>query len=566
MESPVRKIFDKINKLRTVSLSALKKISARVEMVLMETDVIQIDRYTRSDIREKLHQIKNCSTLIELREYENGEVRFHNANFCKNAIVCPVCAARVSNRRRAIYLPAVERAVERYVVPEEIRKEKGFPEGYTGAYLCTATIRPGTNLKERIDFLQESIKRMRKMGQKRERGCSGGEWSKIKAALENVEIKIGSGSGQWHVHAHFLVFTDSPLDTEFWERPYYIEIDDKDNPGQKKQITLNKVAYEWYLSTQMEAFIFDVKEIQYKESVGEIKCESFSQSIMMQSAEVFKYNTKLTEDENLNGLSDWQYIELIQRRGGRRLFNAIGEFRCDHRNERSLMTISEREVRRQEYVDKYSEFTYNIYSSEYRKDLFGYTPLQPENEAVFKNSDDMMSKFKDLRKYAFNSVHAKMTAEYRKTRSNEFKTIRSMNPEGMARTGAYHYDDIKENFENYIDGIKENYRRNVREFWYDFNNENVEVHIYSDAKIFNKLTNSLYTDKDKKFLVLKKTVSHVAPEEKKENQENFRDYLYEMRKELKGMEFPDKQILATNMTPEEIKLHQSNSPDKYLIV
>lgn len=554
MESPSRKIFDKINKLRTVSLAALKKIRANVEMVLMETDVISLDRYTRADIREKLHQIENCSTLVELREYENGETRFHNANFCKQAIVCPVCAARVSNRRRAIYLPAVERAVERYVVTEEVRKEKNLPKGYTGAYLCTATIRPGTNLKERIDFLQESIKRMRKMGQKREKGNSGGEWGKIKAALENVEIKIGSGSGQWHVHAHFLVFTSSPLDIEFWERPHYIEIDDNANLGQKKGITLSKLAYEWYLATQCEAFIFDAKQIQYREYVGELKCESFSQSIMMQSAEVFKYNTKLTEDKNLNGLSDWQYIELIQRRGGRRLFNAIGEFRCDSRNERSLMTISERELRRQEYVDKYSSFTYNIYSSEYRKDLYGFTSLQQETEAVFKNSDDMMSNFKDLRKYAFNSVHAKMTAEYRKARAEEFKTIRSMNHAEMARTGEYNYDEIKENFENYIDDMKNHYRRNVREFWYNFNDhDGVEVHLYN-------------TEKEKKFLILKKSISHVMPEDKKQNSDNFRDYLYEMRKELKGMEFPEKQILASNMTPQEIELHKAASPDKYIIV
>jgi len=553
MENIPRKIFDKLSKLRSVSQAVINKISATLELVLIENDIIVADKYTRKDIREKIHEIKNCSTLVELREYENGEMRLHNANYCKNPIVCPICASRVSNKRRALYLPAIEKAVARYAIPEEVRKEKNYPDDYTGVYLCTATIRPGNDLTERINFLLESIKRMRKMGQKREKGRSAGEWSKIKAALENTELKIGVGSNEWHVHAHFLVFTDSPLDIEWWDRPYPIEIDDNKNVGEKKTVTLSKFGYEWYLATQGQAFISNVKPITYKEEFGGVKCESFSQSIMMQSAEVFKYNTKLTEEGNLQGLNDEQYIELIQRRGGRRLFNAIGEFRCDSRNPRSLMTITEKEIRKQEYIDKYDKFTYKIYSSEYRKDLYGYSNLQHEDEAIFKNSDDMMSKFKDLRKYAFASIHSKMTADYRKSRNTEIKTMRSLNHAELARTGAYHYEEIRDNFEQYIDDLKENYRRNVREFWHDFNNESVEVHIYT-------------TEKEKKYLILKKSSSQVGPEQRKENINKFKDYIDEMKKAYHHIEFAEKKILASNMTVEEIELHKSASPDKYIVV
>jgi hypothetical protein len=551
MENTKRKIFDKINKLRNVSIAAIKKLSATVELILIDTDIIAVDKYTRQDIREKLKSIENCSTLVELREYENGETTLHNANFCKNPIVCPICASRVSNKRRALYLPAVERAVDRYAVDDAIGIEKGYPIGYTGVYLCTATIRAGENLEERINFLTESILRFRKMGQRREKGFSGGEWNKIKCALSNVEIKIGTGSHQWHVHAHFLVFTNEPLNTKLYDSTYTIEIDDKENPGQKKIHTLSKIQYEWYLATNCEAFIFDVKNISYRENVGKVKCDSFSQSIMLQSAEVFKYNTKLTEEGNLEGLSGAQYIELIQRRGGRRLFNAIGEFRCDKRNERSLMTITEKEIRKQEYIDKYDSFTYNIYSSEYRKDLFGYSDLQKEDQGVFKNSDELLSKFKDLRKYAFSSMHSRMTAEYRKSRGIEIKTIRSIEHAKLKRTGVYNYDEIRENFEMYIDGLKDCYRRNVREFWHDFNNENVEVHIYPE---------------EKKYIILKTSSSHIMSEKKKENIENFKDYLDELRKEYKNIDYFEKKIVASNMTTEEIELHKNASPEQYTIV
>lgn len=216
------------------------------------------------------------------------------------------------------------------------------------------------------------------------------------------------------------------------------------------------------------------------------------------------------------------------------------------------MTVTEKEVKRLEYIDKYDSFTYQIYSSQYRKDLYGYSDLQHEEEAVFKNSDDMMSKFKDLRKYAFSSIHSKVTADYRKTRNQEIKTMREMaRAMQLKDTGVYHSEEIRDNFENYIDDLKEHYRRNVREFWHNFNLESVQVHIYPEQK---------------KFVILKNVTTHVMPEEKKDDAENFRDYLHEMRKEFKNMEFPEKNILASNMTPEELKIHQSNSPDKYLVV
>lgn len=551
MESPSRKIFDTLSNLRTVSQAAIRKVLARLELNIIDTDVILIDKYTRQDIREKIHAIENCSTLVELREYENGELRLHNANFCKNPIVCPVCASRVSNKRRALYLPAIERAVDRYVVTDSVCLEKDYPKGYTGVYLCTATIRPGEDLQERIDFLTESILRMRKQGQKREKGHSGGEWSKIKAALSNIEIKIGTGSRQWHVHAHFLIFTNEPLNTRLYDSPYSIQVPDKKNSGKTKAFTISKIEHEWNVATNGEAHVFNVKNVDYKEYVGKVRCETFSQSIMMQSAEVFKYNTKLTEDGNLEGLSDKQYIELIQRRGGRRLFNAIGEFRCDKRNPKSLMTITEKEVRKQEYIDKYDQFTYKIYSSEYRKELYGYGGLQKEEDAVFKNSDDMMSKFKDLRKYAFNSMHSRVTADYRKSRNVEIRTMRSIDHAALARTGEYHYEEIRDNFEQYIDDLKETYRRNVREFWHNFNLESVSVHIYPETK---------------KFLILKTTDSQIMPEDRKDNIHNFKDYLDEMRKEFRNIEFAEKKIIASNMTAEEIKAHQSASTDKYIIV
>jgi len=545
MQSPVSKLFEKINKLRVVSQAAIKKIYANLDLILIDTDVVAIDKYTKNDIREKILAIKNCSTLLELRGYENGETRLHNANFCKNPIVCPICAARTSNKRRAMYLPAVELAVERYVVTEKQCQEQNLPYGYTGAYLCTATIPGGTNLEERINFLSKSMLRFRKMGQKRAKTCSGGESSKIKAALSNIEIKIGTGSNEWHVHAHFLAFTNNPLDTKIYDSNYQIEIDDKKNPGHKKTIKLSKIQYEWYLATNCQAFIYDVKAIKYKEFVGDIHCESITQSIMMQSAEVFKYNTKLTEDNSLNGLTPEQYIELIQRRGNRRLFNTVGYFRCDRRNPMALMTIKDREIKRQEYVDKYDSLTYKIYSSEYSDYRYGYSPPQEENQAIFKSSDDIMCKIKDLRKYAFTAAQAVMTAKHRSERSIEFKNIRSFDY-SLQKNGFLNYNEIRNSFEAFLDKKKKQFRINSKEFWGNYRKNNVTVHVYTDE---NEI---------KKYLILKQDC------DKRQNIEDFIDDGIDC---VQFAKYSSEQIiLATNMTPEEIELHKKAAKSTYVIV
>jgi hypothetical protein len=58
----------------------------------------------------------------------------------------------------------------------------------------------------------------------------------------------------------------------------------------------------------------------------------------------------------------------------------------------------------------------------------------------------------------------------------------------------------------------------------------------------------------------------VAPEDRKKNVDDFKDYLDEIRKEFRNVEFLQKKILATNMTAEEIELHKSAAQDKYIIV
>jgi hypothetical protein len=413
------------------------------------------DIYTRRDLYEKLDEIANCASLLELRKYDTGEIKIHNANYCHNPVVCPVCADRVSKRRRAIFSEPIKRAVRRFGVNETCGDWKSeYPKGYTGVYFGTATIKDGSILKDRIDLLQDSLKRMRKRGQKRKGAISRGEWSKIKAAISNVEIKIGKGSGQWHVHAHFLMFTDSPIDIKTREGKHIIK---KDNGTFfPDEINLSKFNHEWFKATRGEGINFDIRPIEFKDNVHGRKCESFEESVEAQAQEVLKYSTLLSTKKGTDILNAAQYIELIQRRGTRRLFNTLGLLRCDKRNPESFISIDERELQRLEYVESTDNKCYEIYSALWQE-KGEYGSIQKQDGALFPSSDDMKTNYINIRRRAFMAQTAIYQGHYRKLRNHFYKS-------------RYLFKD-KDKYENLLNETRDQFRNKVSSLWNRFGEE-----------------------------------------------------------------------------------------------
>lgn len=460
MQQIFKDTLKKENKLKAFASHVSKKMFEIVDVEGLRTIDIELskvncldngDIYTRRDLFEKLDAIAACASILELRKYESGEVKIHNANYCHNPVVCPVCADRVSKRRRALFSEPIKRAVRRFGVNEacgDWRSE--YPRGYTGVYFATATIKDGNNLKDRIDTLLNAVKKMRKMGQKREAGRSQGEWSKVKAGISNVEIKIGSGSGSWHVHSHFLLFTDAPIDIRTNDSPYFI---DREN-GEKYQVS--KFNNEWYTATHGEGINFDVRPVEYKNVVHGRECKTFEESVEAQAQEVLKYSTLLSTNKGTDILNAAQYIELIQRRGNRRLFNTIGLLRCDKRNPESFMTITERELRRLEYVDQVDGKCYEVYAASWKTNRYGN--VSKMDGAIFKSSDGMNTHFKNVRRHAFMAQTAIYQGEYRKLR-NHFLKCR------------YLFKD-KSVFENVLDETRNDFRNRVSEMWRSYGDEN----------------------------------------------------------------------------------------------
>jgi hypothetical protein len=468
------------NKLKAFAAHVSKKMFEIVDVEGLRTIDIELSRvdclnnqdiYTRKDLYERLDAIANCASILELRKYESGEVKIHNANYCHNPVVCPVCADRVSKRRRSLFTEPIKRAVRRFGVNPacgDWRSE--YPKGYTGVYFTTATIKDSQYLKERIDTLKESEKKMRKMGQKREAGRSQGEWSKVKAGISNVEIKIGSGSGSWHTHDHFLLFTDAPLDIRIEGSPYYVKRGNgtgagiPDNGASEEKIHVSKFNYEWYQSTGGEGINFDVRPVEYRRNVNGRECNTFEESVAAQAQEVLKYSTLLSANKGTDILSAAQYVELIQRRGTRRLFNTIGLLRCDKRNPDCFMTITERELRRLEYVDKMDSKCYEIYAATWKTNR--YAKVSKMDGALFKSSDDMSTRFKNVRRYSFKAQTAIYQGEYRKLR-NHFLKCRYMFKE-------------KTIFENLLDETRNEFRNRVSTLWQKYGDENYTPEFLTD--------------------------------------------------------------------------------------
>jgi plasmid rolling circle replication initiator protein Rep len=442
--------LQKQNKLKRFGTYVIDKISAIISKEIEKTDCLFNNGiYTKRDMFEKMDAIADCASILELRKYDNGKIEVHNANYCHNPVVCPVCADRVSKRRKAIFSDPIKRAVRKFAVSPSCGDWKQeYPKGYTGVYMATATIKDGSNLKERIDLLQDSLKRMRKYGQKRKGERSSGEWSKVQAGISNIEIKIGSGSGLWHVHSHFLLFTDSPIDIKTKDSPFKV------NAFGGSSITLSKFNYEWFQASGGEGINFDVSPIKFRENVSGHECKTFEESVEAQAAEIIKYSAQLSDKKGAGILTAAQYAELIQRRGNRRLFNALGLLRCDKRNPDSLMTITERELRRLEYIDNCDNEKYEIYSSLWQNGGT-YGKIHKQEGAIFKDSDDMRTNFVNIRRRAFSAQTAIYQGEYRKARNDLLKSR--------------YLHSIKEVFEDALNTLRDSFRNKVNHLWENFN-------------------------------------------------------------------------------------------------
>jgi len=322
----------------------LKKWSADLVAILnREADSVFEDwdfrpgDLTRVDFTRILKKITGCGSVVELRsklDRGTGEMTppaVHAANFCGQHTVCPFCAGRVQDRRKARFKDAIQGAARKF----------------KHAYLVTATIPPVPTWREDLNLLLDSWKSSRKMGQVRKRKRkdgsiaitrSGGEWSKVCAGLAKVELKRGDDSGLPHCHIHALFFTDSMLDFRVWSK----EEKQKDRAGRRSLFAGNasKISLEWTAATDGRAKGLNCKKIKWREAKmaqGETAAHyreraenwSYADSVFEQAREVLKYATKFDSapETGAEKLFAKDFVGIKSATYGRRLFHTYGDFR-----------------------------------------------------------------------------------------------------------------------------------------------------------------------------------------------------------------------------------------------
>jgi len=337
---------------------------------LLKTWDLSVSKLTRSDIGRKLAKVAGCGGLLELRagfSEETGEVGepvLHNADFCGQYSVCPMCAARLQSRRQATLRDPI------------MAYAKRFPF----AYFVTATVADGESLRERLNHLVHGWQGFRRMGQKRAAGRSRGEWGKVKAALAHVEIKRGAGSGLWHPHIHALVFTETPFDYRTWEPAALAR-------GEKvalrlvrfgeRDVASSKITREWLRATG-DSMGLDVRALGPRKG-DRAKGWDRAESIWRQAKEVLKYATKFNGKPDLDqaALLGPDYVTVMDVTYGRRLFNSYGAFR-------GLSALENELVEPAALLEGQTPL---VYSMRWDRGRRNYTRLRAESGPLFDNSD-----------------------------------------------------------------------------------------------------------------------------------------------------------------------------------
>lgn len=149
-------------------------------------------------VRTTSTRLKDCGHYLKFNHYYTvGKVRLTKAYFCKQHLICPLCAIRRGAKTLSAY-------TKRYDV---IRAEN--PSWRLS--MITLTVKNGEVLEERFEHLQKAMRRV--FERRRDwfkKGWGKTEWRKVHGYVGTYEV-TNQGKG-WHPHAHIMVLHTENFD------------------------------------------------------------------------------------------------------------------------------------------------------------------------------------------------------------------------------------------------------------------------------------------------------------------------------------------------------------------
>lgn len=142
-------------------------------------------------------KLAGCGNYLHFRHYWTvGHVRLHAACFCKQHLICPLCAIRRGSKTLGAYL-------ERFHAIQAERPE-------LKPYLLTFTVKNGPDFLERFNHLRDSFKLLQGRRHRWLQGKRGAPWTEfalVAGAVGSYEF-TNKGKG-WHPHIHMVALCAS---------------------------------------------------------------------------------------------------------------------------------------------------------------------------------------------------------------------------------------------------------------------------------------------------------------------------------------------------------------------
>ena len=249
-------------------LSAHKKRTRNISEYLKNNDKIDENFFKRLD---------SCYDYLLFRDYTNlNKIKLAATHCCRVHLLCPMCAIVRAAKQVQLYEAKFE----------ELKKQN--PK--LSIYYAVLTVKNGTDLSDRYNHLQESLKKLidrrrqailAKNGNKSSKYALNSVFANVSAGAYSIEIKKGENSGEWHPHANLLLLSED-------------------------RILESAIKVEWKSITKDSKIAY---------------CQVKDDDDKTVFVEIFKYALKFSEMEFDDNFTAWETLR------GRRLMGTFGDFR-----------------------------------------------------------------------------------------------------------------------------------------------------------------------------------------------------------------------------------------------
>lgn len=147
-------------------------------------------------------RLRHCANYLAFRHYlDHDAVRLHSASFCKQHLICPVCAVRRGSKAVGAYM-------DRFAAIQA-----GVPGGdQLQPWMLTYTVKNGRDLRERMVHLRAALSKLTKARREQRNGTGrhSSTWRNMAGAVGSIEV-TNKGNG-WHPHVHIFGLFEGPYE------------------------------------------------------------------------------------------------------------------------------------------------------------------------------------------------------------------------------------------------------------------------------------------------------------------------------------------------------------------